>query len=190
MSSQQDIMRRAMRLATGTGIADGASPVIDNEYLYEDYFKKALRRATEKLADMVAHRGALRRSFSLNLTAGKAALSDDVIESYLWDALVVDNALPDVPVSYEARYSDYLRAGFSYGQIGYFTVLGSELHYREPKGNANTSTATITLHAVAVPAIPATITDSLNISSELAEQTTLILAQFVLRGEDQNVAKS
>lgn len=179
MASQQDIMRRAMRFATGTGIDDQTSPVIDNEYLYEDYFKIALRRAVEELAKNANHRGALRRNFTLTMTAGKVALSDDVFEDYLNDSMVVDNAAPDVPVSFEPRYADYLRAGFSHGQIGYYTVVGGELFYREPKGDAGVSTATVVLSAVAMPAIPATITDAMAISSELAELTAMKLAALV-----------
>ena len=164
------------------GLDPHTSPVVDNGVVAEDLFYSALRRAVAESAKNPSDAQAMRRDHTVTITNGVGTMPDAVLDDFLssssiystTDTTIAENS------SYCPRYVDYLRPVHS--QLGYYAVQGSSLLYREPAGNAGEWDGDLHLVAISTPAIPATITDPITISTELAELTITILASMLKGG--------
>lgn len=165
-----------------TGGDANTSAVIDSGVVLEDHFYTALRQSIVEGSAIPSEVNSLKRDHTITLTDGVGTMPDAVLDECLNTSSIYSSTDSDVQEfsSYQPRYSDYLRPVQT--QLGYYAVQGSSFLYREPSGDAGAFDGDINLVAVSTPAIPATITDPITISTEAAERTIQILAG-ILRGE-------
>lgn len=170
MASQQSITDKSFRIAVARGVDPHNSPLIDSgEFLSEDLFRSALRQAVIEQQ--------FQKSYALTLTDGKVALPAGVLLEQLSTANVYQEDETEL-CSFEERYSDFVN--MPYSQISRFTVNNSQLCYAEASGDANEFDGDVTLMCVALPAIPATITDAITIPDTLADRISEILADMLI----------
>ena len=180
--SQKSISDKALRIATMAGLDPHTSPVVDNGVVAEDLFYDALRRAVAESAKNPSDAQAMKRDHTITMTDGVGTMPDTALDDFLssssiystTDSTVAENS------SYCPRYVDYQRPVHS--QLSYYAVQGSSLLYREPGGDAGAWDGDLHLVTVSTPTIPATITDPITISTELAELTVTILASMLKGG--------
>lgn len=175
-------MNRAIRIANAAGQETHASATIDNAFLAEDFFAIALRRAVLAVAANPSARAQLKRTYSLSVASGAVTLPDTVLDEYLNDSTAYLSTDANLLASFEPKYEDYLRAGDQYPQLAYYTSRHGQLLFRDAGAAAGATTGTVTLVAVGLPDIPTTITDAITASSDVVENTVLILAELIRGG--------
>lgn len=179
--SQHQIIDRALRIATMTGGDPNLSSVIDNTVVLEDHFYTALRNAIIAGANVPTEVNGLKRDHTIAVTNGVGTLPDSVVDECLDSSSIYSSTDSNVQQfsSFQPRYADYLRP--VHGQLAYYAVQGQSFLYRGPNEEAGVFDGDIHLVAVSTPAIPATITDAITISTATAERTIQLLAS-ILRG--------
>lgn len=181
--SQKQIQDAALREATMVGGDANASPVIDNAVALEDLFYLALRAAVLEGAAIETENGGLQRDYSIVIASGTGPLPDTVLDECLDTSSVYSTTDADITTltSYQSRHLDYLRP--VHVQLGYYTVLGGNLLFREPGGATGSYGGTIHLVTVGTPDIPAVATNPIEIATETAERCIAILARMVGGGD-------
>lgn len=182
--TQSSIMNQAFRLANQIGVDGHDSPIIDGSTLPEDLFSLALRAAVIERSTTPGSADGLKRSYTLNFVNGKAAKPDTMLDEVMNQSQLYSAANPDVLISFQPRYLDFIRP--AYNQLGYYTLNGDNIEYKEPYGNAGSYTGTQTLVAVGLPDIPASLTDPITMSTELAESVVWQLVAM-MRGQHGEV---
>lgn len=164
-------MDKAFRIAASRPTDSHASPIIDSEWLTEDRFRDALRRAVIEQN--------FERSYTLTLTNGEIALPSGVILEKMKTASLYQAADTDGELSsFEERYIDF--QNFIYPQLSAFTVRNSKLCYREADQEPNSFDGDVVLNVVALPDIPATLTDPITMPDTLADKTSENLAEMLI----------
>jgi len=173
--SQKQIMQRAFRLANTLGTDGHASAIIDNRVAIEDLFPIALRAAFAELAKDVSQLASLKRTHTISITSGVGTLPDTVMNEYLDNSSAWTTANSDL-VTYQERYLDFLRP--TYPQYGAYTTKGSQFLFREPDADYGAFTGSVYLSD-----IPSTITDAIDVSTNVAELTIKHLTQMLKGAE-------
>ncbi len=173
-------MERAYRLANQIGTDAHASPIIDSSTLPEDLFSIALRAAVLERSKMPGEADGLKRTYTLNFVNGVAEKPQTMVDEVINQSQLYDPNNPDQLISFQPRYLDFIRP--AYNQLGYYTMNGNNIEYKEPYGSTGTYTGTQTLTAIGLPDVPASITDTISMSTELAEATINQLV-MMMRGQ-------
>jgi len=179
MATQQSIMNRAIRMANAAGIDAHMSATIDNDFLGEDFFSTALRKAVSECAAVPAEKNLLKRAYAVTFSSGEAALPATVLQERLDESTLYSATDADLRASYEPNYTAFLKAQFSYRQIGYYTNVGAKILYRGPGQAAGAASGSFTLYALGMPDIPAALTDAIDVSPEVEEKTARYLAEMI-----------
>ena len=164
------------------GLDPHTSPVVDNGVVVEDLFYDALRRAVAESAKNPSDAQAMRRDHTVTIVNGVGTMPDTVLDDFLSSSSIYSTTDSNIAENstYCPRYVDYLRPKHS--QLSFYAVQGSSLLFTEAGGNSGEYDGDLHLVCVSVPAIPATITDPITISTELAELTITILASMLKGG--------
>jgi hypothetical protein len=181
--SIQQILDRAMELASSVGTDSHDSPIVDNAPTAEVLFPTALRRAATEIARSDRNEAdILKRTYALTLVNGSITLPTSVIAECLDSSSIYSDDDSDIGQlsSYKPRYYDFLHPALE--QLGYYTVRGANLEFREPDEESGEFDGALNLVAVGMPDIPSTLTASMTISDRVAEKTIENLAAM-LRGE-------
>lgn len=141
-----------------------ASVNIDSFFITEDLFRDAVEQAVREQR--------FRKSYSVTMVDGSCTLPDLILDEL--NTLTVEG---DTPTSFERSYLDFYNAPS--GLINYATVRNNTFLYREAGADAGLYDGDLTINAVGMPAIPSTITDTIDIPLTLADRVSNILAEKI-----------
>jgi hypothetical protein len=159
--SQQSIMDDSFRRVN---MRADISANIDSFFITEDLFRDAVMQAVREQR--------FRKSYSVTMVNGSCTLPDLILEEL--NTLTVEG---DTPTSFERSYLDFSNAPCNL--INYATVRNNVFLYREAGDDASLYDGTLVINAVGMPAIPSTITDTIDIPLTLADRISEIIAEKI-----------
>lgn len=171
----QEIIDRAMQLATGIEGDDSASVLIDSEMTVEAIYPHALRAVIKDQAKKGLNVQDLMKTHSITFASGTAALPDDLLEEYLssW-------TYPGRPFVSVVPYQDYQRHLLV--QIDYLSLNAGALKFTPAGGTLDTFAGNVKITGISLPDAPVSSTTVIDLKDETLEDTIALIAA-VLRGD-------
>ncbi len=178
--SGNQIIARARTIATQMGTDANVSNVIDA--------KGGLRALLNHTVREVFRRNAGNQNFikdinvlnTITMASGVGALPDTVMRQFLKQADYQDTNGSLI------TYFDYpidSNSGQNYTQLGYISVVGSNIYYTEPAPGTSTSySGSLYMTVPSFPVFPASMASAIPLPVEVVDDVVLLLAR-ALRGE-------
>jgi len=180
MPSGNQIIARARTIATQMGGDANASPVIDaksglrallNHIIRETYRQKA------KNQDFIKD---INVQNAITMASGVGVLPDTVMRQFLKQADYQDANGSLI------TYFDYpidSNSGQNYNQLGYISVVGSNIYYTEPAPGTSTSySGTLYMTVPTFPTFPASMASAIPMPVEVVDDVIMLMA-LALRGQ-------
>lgn len=177
--SKKQLVDRALRVANLTATDPNVSAVIDNRVVLEDLLYTAMKQAVIEASQNPAEVGSLKRDFTVTITSGVGTLPDDSLDEFLDDSNIYSTTDDDISqlTSFQPRYLDYIRP--THSQLGYYTVQGTSLLFKEPGGDAGDFTGDIHFVCTSMPDLSGAFTAAITIPTPTAERTIVRLAELL-----------
>lgn len=177
--SPQELIGRAYRLAVGTSSDATVQPILDNIWAFEEAYPHALRQASSETARSADEIEKYRRQHTLAVVDGTAALPDAVLDEFLDSSTIYSDADPTIAElsSFAPRWSSFQRP--VHDMLHYYTFKEGDFFFREAGGDLNVWDGDIELVCVSMPDIPAAISGTSEVPSDIAERTIQILAGMI-----------
>lgn len=155
----------------------------DPSILIEVILPRCFELVARDAAKDPRHLNSLRKNHTISFTSGVGTLPESVKEE--WAESIVFNTInsasdyqPGITTSYKKTFTDYaLSSGNTYAAC--FTVIGRQIHYRAANTNPGNFTGNITVSAVTLPTVPASLATAIDIKDDLLEKV-LTLASHVV----------
>lgn len=185
----QELIDRAVDQAS-VGLDPNLSPLIDLGMLAENLAPDVLQTVAEEAAQNSETRADLLSSQSISFTNGIGTVPNNVLIDYMADATLSDTS------DYSKRYSyrpwhNFVNSGGD-RRLGRFSSLGTSLYVVEPAASYTSGsgiTASRTLTAPTVPAIPTLATDTITMPEVMTSNVIRELG-LRIRGEYDSRTKA
>lgn len=180
MPSGNQILARARTIATQMGMDANASSVIDAKGGLRSLLNHVIREVYRQKAKDQDFIKDINVQNSITMASGVGALPDTVMRQFLKQADYQDSNGSLI------SYFDYpidSNSGQNYTQLGYISVVGSNIYYTEPAPGTSTSySGTLYMTVPSFPVFPASMASTIPMPVEITDDVILTLS-LALRGQ-------
>ena len=178
--SGNQILARARTIATQMGGDANSSPVIDAKGGLRALLNHVIRETFRQKAKDQDFVKDINVQNSITMASGVGALPDTVMRQFLKQADYQDSNGSLI------SYFDYpidSNSGQNYTQLGYISVVGSNIYYTEPAPGTSTSySGTLYMTVPSFPVFPASMASTIPMPVEITDDVILTLS-LALRGQ-------